>query len=265
MFDSNNTSNNNHSKGKVVIVGAGPGALDLITVRGQNYLKTADTIIYTGSLVPENMLSVAKADAEIVDTRSQVLEDWLPLVAERAKAGKTVVRLQDGDPSLYGALHELTVYLLERDIPFEVVPGVSAFQGAAARLQVELTVPELVQTIILTRMQGQTNVPTDEDLSSLASHRASLCLYLSAHHCKQAQEKLLEHYPPDTPMALLYRVGWDDEYVKLASLDEMVALTHEQKLKRTVLYIISPALAGSPESRSRLYHEEHQHIFRPKK
>ncbi|TVQ16368.1 MAG: precorrin-4 C(11)-methyltransferase, partial [Leptolyngbya sp. DLM2.Bin15] len=165
----------------ISIVGAGPGATDLITVRGQRLLTQADVVFYTGSLVPEQMLEPCRPDVEVIDTRSLVLETWRSQLVERARAGKKVVRLQDGDPSLYGALHELMVYLLAEQLEFEIVPGVSAFQAAAAHLKTELTVPNLVQTIILTRTQGKTDVPSREDLSQLAAHQASLCLYLSAH------------------------------------------------------------------------------------
>ncbi|MGA7952259.1 MAG: precorrin-4 C(11)-methyltransferase [Gloeobacterales cyanobacterium] len=250
------------SIGQVFIVGAGPGDPDLITVRGQKLLASADVVLYTGSLVPEYMLDYCQPEVERIDTRSLVLETWWSLVLERVQAGKIVVRLQDGDPSLYGALHELMVHLWQHEIPFEVVPGVSAFQAAAARLQVELTIPNLVQSIILTRTQGQTDVPSTEDLASLASHQASLCLYLSAHHCTKAQEQLLSHYPPETTMALCYRLGWPDEYVRIGRLDEMAQMTREAKLNRTVLYIVSPALKGRPEARSQLYSPGHTHIFR---
>jgi precorrin-4/cobalt-precorrin-4 C11-methyltransferase len=248
----------------ISIVGAGPGAPDLITVRGQARLAEADVVFYTGSLVPEQMLTHCHPEVEIIDTRSLVLETWRSQLAERAQAGQKVVRLQDGDPCLYGALHELVVYLLAHHLDFEIIPGVSAFQAAAARLQTELTVPNLVQTIILTRTQGKTDVPSREDLSQLAAHQASLCLYLSAHHCAKAQTQLLEHYPADTPLALCYRLGWPDEQVILGRLDELADLTRTANLTRTVLYVISPALSGSPAARSRLYSSDHAHIFRPK-
>ena len=180
----------------VFIVGAGPGDPDLISVRGHQLLARADVVLYAGSLVPEQLLEACGPAVEKIDTRSHVLETWIPLLIDRAKAGKTVVRLQDGDPCLYGALNELTQVLVEQGLAFEIVPGISAFQLAAARLRAELTVPELVQSIILTRIQGRTNVPDAEDLASLAAHRASLCLYLSARHSEAAQAKLLAHYPP---------------------------------------------------------------------
>lgn len=250
---------------QITIIGAGPGDPELITVRGQNLLSQADVVFYTGSLVPEDMLHLCRPEAEVIDTRSQVLESVLPLMVERAHAGKRVVRLQDGDPCLYGALHELMVRLLQAGVEVEIVPGVSAFQLAAARLQVELTVPEVVQTIILTRTSGRTQVPVAEDLASLAAHRASLCLYLSARHATTAQEQLLTHYPSDTPVALCYRLGWPDEQILLGSLAEMAQLTRELNQHRTLLYVISPALsAATPPHRSRLYSPEHNHLFRPR-
>ncbi|MFG6100172.1 precorrin-4 C(11)-methyltransferase [Leptothoe sp. ISB3NOV94-8A] len=246
----------------VQIIGAGPGALDLITVRGQNLLATADTVFYTGSLVPEQMLQWCQSTVETIDTRSHTLETWLPMLQERVLKGKRVVRLQDGDPCLYGALHELMAFLLKHQITFEIVPGVSAFQLAAARLAVELTVPQLVQSIILTRVQGRTNVPGDEDLASLAAHRASLCLYLSARHAAAAQDKLMTHYPPETPVALCYRLGWPDEEIFVGRLDTMATMTQESGHDRTVMYLISPALAAQ-EARSQLYNPGHSHLFRP--
>ncbi|MEM9245361.1 MAG: precorrin-4 C(11)-methyltransferase [Cyanobacteria bacterium P01_F01_bin.153] len=251
---------------KIAIVGAGPGQPDLITVRGQRYLHEADVVVYAGSLVPETLLTHCRLGVEQVDTRSLTLEEWVTVICDRAKAGKHVVRLQDGDPSLYGATHELVAHLIRQELPFEIVPGVSAFQLAAARLKVELTVPNLVQTIILTRTSGAaSSVPTAENLASLAAHQASLCLYLSAHHCDRAQAQLLEHYPSNTPVALCYRLGWDDEEIYLGELRSMAAMTRTAQLNRTVLYLISPALRAldtQPEARSHLYSATHGHIFR---
>ncbi|MGK7910680.1 MAG: precorrin-4 C(11)-methyltransferase [Synechococcus sp.] len=254
--------------GRVYIVGAGPGQPDLITVRGLRLLQSADVVVYAGSLVPEVMLEACRPDAEIIDTRSQVLESFIPTLISRAKAGHCVVRLQDGDPCLYGAQQEMTVALLEAGIDFDVVPGVSAFQAAAARLKVELTVPNLVQSIILTRATGRTSVPSSEDLAGMAAHGASLCLYLSAHHSRNVQATLSEHYESDTPIAICYRIGWPDEQILTGRLHQLHELTKRHELTRTVLYIISPALDTSfhkaeMELRSRLYHPSHAHLFRP--
>ena len=265
----NNYPASDIAAGRVYIVGAGPGQPDLITVRGWRLLQAADVVVYTGSLVPERMLDACRPNADIIDTRSQVLETLIPTLISRAKAGQCVVRLQDGDPCLYGAQQEMTVSLLEAGIEFEVIPGVSAFQAAAARLNVELTVPNLVQSIILTRANGRTSVPSSEDLAGMAAHRASLCLYLSAHHSKNVQATLLEHYESETPIAICHRIGWPDEQILTGRLNQLHDLTKQQKLHRTVLYLISPALdttqllAPEGRQRSRLYHPEHIHLFRP--
>ncbi|MHC0063368.1 precorrin-4 C(11)-methyltransferase [Nostoc sp. UIC 10890] len=246
----------------VYIVGAGPGDPDLLTVKAQKLLAAADVILFADSLVPEQILELCRKDAEIIRTANQTLEEILPIMIDRVRSqNKSLVRLHSGDPSLYSAIHEQMHLLAEANIPFEVIPGISAFQAAAAKLKVELTVPGLVQTIILTRISGRTEVPATEELSTLAAHQASLCLYLSARHVENAQAKLLEHYPGDTQVAICFRIGWPDEKIRVVPLNEMADCTHEEKLIRTTLYIISPALSPA-RGRSRLYHPEHNHLFR---
>lgn len=260
----------------VYIVGAGPGDPELLTVKAQKLIAQADVILFADSLIPQQILEGARSGAEIIQTASKTLEEILPLMIERVRSGCSVVRLHSGDPSLYSAVQEQMQALVEADIPFEVVPGISAFQLAAARLRVELTIPGVVQSIILTRMSGRTEVPIDEELSSLAAHRASLCLYLSARHVENAQTKLMQHYSADTPVAICFRLGWADEKIRLVRLDQMAIVTHEQDLIRTTLYVISPALAAETVpsefglldreawmgQRSRLYHPDHSRLFR---
>lgn len=253
----------------VYIVGAGPGDPELLTVKAQKLLAQADVILFADSLVPRQLLKLARPEAEIIQTASKTLEEILPLMIQRVRSRRSVVRLHSGDPSLYSALHEQIQALAAAGIPFEVIPGISAFQAAAAKLQVELTVPELVQTIILTRISGRTAVPAAEELASLAAHQASLCLYLSARHVEAAQRQLLQYYPADTPVAVCFRVSWPDEKIWLVSLDQITALTQAKRLIRTTLYLVSPALATShqteskfKEARSRLYNPEHTHLFR---
>jgi precorrin-4/cobalt-precorrin-4 C11-methyltransferase len=248
---------------KVYIVGAGPGDPDLLTVKAQKLLAKADVIIFADSLVPKQILQGVRANAEIIQTANKTLEEILPVMLARVRSGLSVIRLHSGDPSLYGAVHEQMQALAEADIPFEVIPGISAFQAAAAKLKVELTIPGGVQTIILTRISGRTEVPQREELGSLAAHQASLCLYLSARHVEEAQAKLEEHYPRDTPVAICYRLGWPDEKIWLVSLDKMAIVTRDHNLIRTTMYVISPAL-GAVAGRSRLYHPEHNHLFREK-
>ncbi len=276
-------TNSHHSGGDrplepaVYIVGAGPGDPELLTVKAQRLLAQADVILFADSLVPRQILQGVRSDAELVRTANKTLEDILPLMIERVRAGRSVVRLHSGDPCLYGAVQEQMQALVEADIPFEVVPGISAFQAAAAKLRVELTVPNLVQSIILTRISGRTEVPKAEELASLARHRASLCLYLSARHVEQAQAQLLEHYPASTPVAICFRLGWPDEQIWVVPLEQMAEITQQKDLIRTTLYVISPALAAvtipgeyleggverdDEKRRSRLYNPSHSHLFR---
>ncbi len=245
----------------VYIVGAGPGDPDLLTLKAYKILAKADVILFADSLVPRQVLAGVRSDAEIIRTANKTLEDILPLMVERVQAHKSVVRLHSGDPCLYGAVHEQMQALAIADIPFEVIPGISAFQLAAARLKVELTVPDLVQSIILTRISGRTSVPDTEELSSLAAHQASLCLYLSARHVEDSQAKLLAHYPADTLVAICFRLGWPDEKICVVPLSEMAQTTQQENLIRSTLYVISPALnAGA--ARSQLYSPSHSHLFR---
>lgn len=253
-------------KPAVYIIGAGPGDPELLTLKAYKILSQADVILYADSLVPKQILQDVRQDAELVPTGNKTLEQIIPLAIERVQQNKSVVRLHSGDLTLYSAIGEQMQAFTEAEIPFELIPGISAFQAAAARLSTELTIPELVQTIILTRISGQaSSVPDTEELSSLAAHQASLCLYLAARHCEQAQAKLLQHYPPDTPVAICYRVGWQDEQIWVVPLAKMAQVTEEHNLIRTTLYLISPALQQAVTTRSRLYHPEHSHLFRPQK
>jgi precorrin-4/cobalt-precorrin-4 C11-methyltransferase len=245
----------------VYIVGAGPGDPDLLTVKAQKLLSSADVILFADSLVPTEILQLCRKDAEIIRTANKTLEEIVPIMVARVRSHKSVIRLHSGDPSLYSAIQEQMQLLAEADIPFEVIPGISAFQAAAAKLKVELTVPGLVQTIILTRISGRTEVPLKEELAALAAHQASLCLYLSARHVEEAQAKLLEHYPAETPVAICFRLGWSDEQIWVVPLREMAECTRTENLIRTTLYVISPTLSQTA-GRSRLYHPEHSHLFR---
>lgn len=254
-------------KSAVYFIGAGPGDPDLLTIKAYKILQNADVILYADSLVPKQILQDVKPSAELIPTVNQTLEQIIPLMIEKVRQNLIVVRLQSGDLCLYSAIHEQIRQLAEANIPFELIPGISAYQAAAAKISSELTIPELVQTIILTRVSGNASpVPDGENLESLASHQASLCLYLAARHVHKSQENLLQHYPADTPVAICYRVGWQDEKIIIVPLTEMANVTEEYHFTRTVLYIISPALKqlSKSEFRSRLYHPLHRHLFRPK-
>ena len=247
----------------VSFVGAGPGAKDLITLRAANRLHSAEVLVWTNSLVCPDIVQMAPVDCERVKTSTMTLEQVVPLLIDRQRQGKRVVRLHDGDTALYSAINEQICALADHDIPVEVVPGVSAYQATAAALNRELTIPGLVQTIVLSRAGGRTGVPPRENLQHLAAIGASLCLYLSARHIDEVQDTLLQHYPADTPVAIGHRISWPDEWITVAPLHSMAAVSHEKKLIRTTLYIVSPALAQSPK-RSKLYSPDHDHLFRPK-
>lgn len=249
---------------RISIVGAGPGAPDLLTRRAEDRIAKADVLIWTDSLVSPQIADLAPAGCEKIRTSTLTLEQVLPLMIERARTGKNVVRLHDGDPCLYGALSEQVSGLADAGIEVEVVPGISAYQATASALKAELTIPGLVQTIVLSRSGGRTGVPEREELRHLASLRASLCLYLSARHVDEVQSTLLEHYPADTPVAIGYRVSWPDESLDLVPLDQMAKVTHDRNLIRTTLYVISPAFR-STNLRSKLYSPDHDHLFRPKR
>ena len=247
----------------VYFIGAGPGDPDLLTVKAQKILAQADVIVYANSLIPLAILQGIRPDAECIATGHQTLETILPVMIDRVRANKSVARLHSGDLTLYSAIHEQIQALSEADIPIELVPVISAFQAAAARIGSELTIPDLVQTIILTRISGAASaVPDAESLSSLAAHRASLCLYLAARHVAEAQVRLLGHYSVNTTVAICYRVGWQDEKIWLVPIEKMAQVTETEGLIRTTLYIISPALNSQSITRSRLYHPDHSHLFR---
>ena len=248
---------------RISIVGAGPGATDLLTLRAAEHLKQAEVLVWTDSLVSPDIAALAPESCERIRTSSMTLEEVLPLLVNRAQAGKRVVRLHDGDPCLYGALSEQICGLADAGIAVEVVPGLSAYQATAAALQAELTIPGLVQTIVLSRAGGRTGVPERENLQHLASLGASLCLYLSARHVEEVQATLLQHYSAETPVAIGYRVSWPDQWLSVVPLKQMATTSREHELIRTTLYVVSPALAAGRQ-RSKLYSPSHKHLFRQK-
>lgn len=237
----------------VHFVGAGPGACDLITVRGMNRIKEADVIIYAGSLVNPELLSYAKADCEIYNSAHMTLEDVVSVMREAEAAGKGTVRLHTGDPSVYGAIREQMDLLDEYGITYDVCPGVSAVFGAAASLACEYTLPDVTQTLILTRAEGKTPVPEKENLRSLAAHHASLVLYLSSRLARKVrQDLLLGGYAEDTPVAVVYKATWPEEKIIRTTLAKLPEDMEAAGITKTALIIVSPAL-GSIYEKSRLY------------
>ncbi len=246
----------------VQIVGAGPGAPDLLTLRAARAIEAAEVLVWTDSLVNPQIAALAPTECETVRTSTLTLEEVMAVVLKRAREGRRVVRLHDGDPCLYGALQEQICLLADAGLAVEVVPGLSAYQATAAALGAELTIPGRVQTIVLSRAGGRTGMPERESLARLAALQASLCLYLSARHVEDLQSELLQHYPADTPVAIGYRVSWPDQWLTVVPLDSIARVSRERNLIRTTLYVVSPALRAANAARSLLYSASHHHLFR---
>ena len=248
-------------KAVVAIVGAGPGDAELISVEGKQLIEDADLSLYAGSLIPEELTHYAKAGAIVRNSASMTLEEQIALMDEHYDKGHLIVRLQSGDPSIYGAIQEQMSIFDEKEMDYFIVPGISSFQAAAAYLKSEFTIPEVVQSIILTRGEGNTPLPEREKLSEMAKHQATMCIFLSATIAKSVQAQLLEHYIEDTPVAVLYRVTWKDEEVYTGQLKDLAKIIRDHKLTRTTLVIVGAAI-GARKNRSQLYSPEWKHIFR---
>lgn len=234
-------------------VGAGSGAPDLITVRGQRLLAKADVIIYAGSLVNPELLKNAKAGCEIHDSARMTLEQVLDVMRHAEAQGKTTVRLHTGDPSIYGAIREQMDLLDEAGIAYDVTPGVSSFCGAAAALKAEYTLPGVSQTVIITRMAGRTPVPEKEEISLLAAHGATMAVFLSAGMLDELREKLLSGgYSKDTPAAIVYKATWEDEKKVIGTVDELPQMARSSGITKTALILVGGFLGGDYE-RSKLY------------
>lgn len=214
---------------KVYFIGAGPGDPELITVKGQRIIKEADVIIYAGSLVPKEVIDCHKNGAEIYNSAVLNLEEVMEIMITAAKNNRKVVRVHTGDPAIFGAHREQMDILDEHGIKYEVVPGVSSFLAAAAALKKEFTLPDVSQTVICTRMEGRTPVPEKEKLESLASHRASMAIFLSVQMIDEVVEKLLKHYEKTTPIAVVQRASWEDEKIVTGTLENISEKVKKQK------------------------------------
>jgi precorrin-4/cobalt-precorrin-4 C11-methyltransferase len=246
----------------VTFVGAGPGAADLITVRGKNLLETADIVIYAGSLVNPGLLKYTRDGCSIFNSAEMTLEQVIEVMETGERQNKNIVRLHTGDPSIYGAIREQMDLLSEKGIEYSVVPGVSSFCGAAAALKAEYTLPEVSQTVILTRMEGRTPVPEKEEISRLAAHQASMVIFLSSSMLERLSDKLLAGgYSPDTPAAIVYKASWADEKIVRTSIDRLSTAAKENNIAKTALILVGHFL-GDEYERSKLYDPAFTHEFR---
>ena len=246
----------------IYFVGAGPGDKELLTLKGARLLAQADCVIYAGSLVNPELLEFATKNCKIYDSASMTLEEIVMVMRECSQRSENVVRLHTGDPSLYGAIREQIDLLIQDDIPYQVVPGVSSFSAAAATLGAEYTVPGVSQTLILTRMEGRTPVPPKENIVELAKIQASMAVFLSADKLTELSARLIEGgYTPDTPAAIVYKVSWSDETVAKTTLKNLAQEGERIGVTKTALILAGNFLGDSGE-RSMLYHPDFSHGYR---
>lgn len=247
---------------QVCFVGAGPGDPELITVKGQRMLREADVIIYAGSLVNPALLGLAKQGAAIYNSASMTLDEVIAVMEKAVASGQKVVRLHTGDPSIYGAIKEQMDLLAAKGITYEVIPGVSSFLATAAALQCEYTLPEVTQTVIVTRLEGRTPVPEKEKLATLAAHNATMCIFLSVHMMEGVVAELLAGgYTPDTPIAVVQKATWPDQKIFRGTLATIAATIAAEGIDRTAMIVVGHCL-GDEYALSRLYAPEFGHMYR---
>ena len=248
-------------EGHIEIVGAGPGDPDLISIRGRQMLEKADLILYAGSLVPKELTLCAKAGATVRSSADMNLEEQFALMKEFYDKGLFVVRLHTGDPCIYGAIQEQMNYFDQYGMDYHITPGISSFQAAAAALYSQFTIPEKVQTIILTRGEGRTPMPEKEQLHKLAQSQSTMCIFLSDGVVEKVQEELSRHYAPTTPVAACYKLTWKDERIYRGQLKDLAKIVKENHLTLTTLLVVGDAI-DNRKGLSRLYADEFKHLFR---
>ena len=247
--------------GFIEIVGAGPGDPELVSVRGKRMLERADLILYAGSLVPKELTYYAKPGATVRSSADMDLEQQFALMKDFYDRGLFVVRLHTGDPCIYGAIQEQMAFFDKYGMRYHITPGISSFQAAAAALRSQFTIPEKVQSIILTRGGGRTPMPEKEQLHKLAQSRSTMCIYLSAAIVEQVQEELLQAYPPETPVAACYKLTWKEERIYRGHLKDLARIVRDNNLTLTTLLVVGDAI-DNRQGLSRLYAHEFKHLFR---
>jgi len=252
---------NSERKGFVEFVGAGPGDPELVSVRGKRMLQTADMILYAGSLVPKELTNYAKPGCVVKSSAGMDLITQIESMKPYYDRGLFVVRLHTGDPCIYGAIQEQMAIMDQLKWNYHITPGISSFQAAAAALESQFTIPEEVQTIILTRGEGRTPMPDREQLNKLARSQSTMCIYLSASIAEKVQAQLLEHYPPETPVAVCYKLTWKDEKIYRCTLETLAKTVEENNLKMTTMIVVGKAI-DNRSGFSKLYDKKFTHAFR---
>ncbi|MBI5682493.1 MAG: precorrin-4 C(11)-methyltransferase [Deltaproteobacteria bacterium] len=260
----------NQQAAVVSFIGSGPGDPELITVKGKRLLEEADVVVYAGSLVKEKVLMYAKKDALIYNSAPMTLEEIMRVITDAARRGKKVARLHTGDPTLYSALQEQIEILERQGIPYEIVPGVSSAFASASALKKELTLPEVTQTVIFTRLEGNTPVPEKEKLPLLAKHNATMCIFLSVGMIDRVVDELKKGYLEDTPIAVVYRATWEDEKIVQGTLKDICKRVKRAGIKRQAMIIVGNTIGSRGEKHtfhgqgSRLYDKGFEHGYRKK-
>jgi precorrin-4/cobalt-precorrin-4 C11-methyltransferase len=248
--------------GKVVFIGGGPGDPELLTLKAYNVIRNADVIIYAGSLVNREVLNCAKDDCLIKNSASMNLDEILDLMESSVKEDKLVARVHTGDPAIYGAIGEQMEGLDSLGIDYEIIPGVSSFFAAAAALETELTLPEVSQTVIITRPEGRTPKPSAEAISKLAEHNATMCIFLGVQMIDDVVKDLLTHYKPETPVAVVQKASWPDEKIVRGTLKDIGAKVADSGIKKTAMIVVGEVLGKKNITPSKLYDKKFKHEYR---
>ncbi|MDD2052130.1 precorrin-4 C(11)-methyltransferase [Pseudomonas putida] len=246
----------------VYFIGAGPGDPELITVKGQRLIRQCPVIIYAGSLVPTAVLEGHQAE-QVINSAELHLEQIVALMRSAHARGQDVARVHSGDPSLYGAIGEQIRYLREAQIPYEIIPGVTATAACAALLGAELTLPDISQSVILTRFADKTAMPAGEALGDLARHQATMAIHLGVQHLEKILAELLPHYGADCPIAVIHRASWPDQDWVSGTLADILDKVRAKGFRRTALILVGRVLASDSFAESSLYRAGHAHLYRP--
>jgi precorrin-4/cobalt-precorrin-4 C11-methyltransferase len=249
-------------KGKVVFIGGGPGDPELLTLKAYKIIRKADTIIYAGSLVNKEVLNEAKPDAQIYNSATLNLDEIINIMEKKTGKGHLVARVHTGDPSIYGAIGEQIEKLREKNINYEIIPGVSSLFAVSAALESELTLPEVSQTVIITRPEGRTPKPDKEAIKYLAEHQATMCIFLGVQMIEEVAEELKTRYPADTPVAVVKKASWEDEEIVRGTLEDIAGKVKSAGLTKTAIIVVGKVLDHGEVTPSKLYDKGFSHEYR---
>jgi len=249
-------------KGRVIFIGAGPGDPELLTIRGYKAIENAEIIIYAGSLVNKEVLNHRNKDAKVYNSASLNLNEIIRIIEEGIVSGKTIARVHTGDPSIYGAIGEQIRELKKRNIAYEIIPGVSSVFATAATLETELTLPEISQTVIITRPEGRTPKPKKENLANLATHQATMCIFLGIGMIDEVVEDLTKEYDANTPVAVVKKASWEDELIIRGTLATIGEKVKKANITKTAMIVVGDVLNPGDFKASKLYDPDFKHEYR---